>query len=131
VNSLGKKKNGDANETLCALKADLSIILSSKASYCRGLDTSLVFAGVTVPILHQYYCRNAGTKSSMRKDSYLGLVLLAQVVTSLDVYCTSKPRTDPIQSMHNGVECIGRCKRQEQSRNNPLRRRSVPADIAS
>jgi len=46
----------------------------------------------------------------------------------------ARMQTNPsssIQSMHNGVECIGRCKRQEQSRNTPLRRRSVPADIAS
>ena len=42
-----------------------------------------------------------------------------------------KNLSSSFQSMHNGVECIGRCKRQEQSRNTPLRRRSVPTDIAS
>ena len=34
------------------------------------------------------------------------------------------------QWIHNGVKCIGRCKRQEQSRHSPLHR-SVPTGIAS
>ena len=103
---------------------------------CFG-TTSAIAVQLIVHINHTLratvICWRPLTDQLFQGHELLSITALSQY-SQIDYSLPARLQTNPSSSfqwIHNGVEYIGRCKRQKQSRHVPLRRWLVPLGIAS